>query len=66
MASIFICAYQIFASAQQPTQTELLNIVTSAARRFGNAADDPGPIATDLSYSIKSKTVARTMRRVAD
>ena len=66
-AGILICACQPFASAQkQPTPQELQNIATNAARHFGDAPDDPGPIATDLSYSIKPKPVAKAMRKVAD
>jgi unsaturated rhamnogalacturonyl hydrolase len=66
-ASILICAYQSFASAQkQPTPQELQNIATNAARHFGDAPDDQGPIATDLSYSIEPKAVAKAMRKVAD
>jgi len=66
-ASIFIRVYQPFASAQkQPTPKELQNIATNAARHFGDAPDNPGPLATDLSYSIKPKAVAKAMRQVAD
>ena len=35
-------------------------------RHFGDAPENPGPIATDLSYSIKPKAVAKAMRKVAD
>jgi unsaturated rhamnogalacturonyl hydrolase len=66
-ASLFICVYQPLASAQkQPTPKELQNIATNAARHFGDAPDNPGPLATDLSYSIKPKAVAKAMRKVAD
>jgi hypothetical protein len=66
-ASIFICVYQPFASAQKrPTPKELQNIATNAARHFGDAPDNPGPLATDLSYSIKPRAVAKAMRKVAD
>src|ERR1700722_12608808 len=66
-AGILICACQPFASAQkQPTPQELQNIATNAARHFGDAPDNPGPIAPDLSYSIKPKAVAKAMRKVAD
>jgi unsaturated rhamnogalacturonyl hydrolase len=66
-AGVFVCVYQPFASAQkQPTPQELQNIATNAARHFGDAPDDLGPIATDLSYSIKPKAVAKAMRKVAD
>jgi rhamnogalacturonyl hydrolase YesR len=66
-AGILFCVYQPFASAQrQPAPQELQNIATNAARHFGDAPDNPGPIATDLSYSIKPKAVAKAMRKVAD
>ena len=66
-AGLFICVYRPLASAQkQPTPKELQNIATNAARHFGDAPDDPGPLATDLSYSIKPKAVAKAMRKVAD
>jgi unsaturated rhamnogalacturonyl hydrolase len=67
VAGSLIFAYQPFATAQkQPSPQELQNISTNAARHFGDAPDDPGPIATDLSYSIKPKAVAKAMRKVAD
>jgi rhamnogalacturonyl hydrolase YesR len=66
-AGILICAYQPSATAQkQPTPQERQNIATNAARHFGDAPDDPGPIATDLSYSIKPEAAAKAMRKVAD
>ena len=66
-AATLICAYQPFASAQkQLTPQEQQNIATNAARHFGDAPDDPGPIATDLSYSTKPGAVAKAMRKVAD
>ena len=66
-AGVLICACQPFASAQkQPTPQELQNIATNEARHFGDAPDNPGLIATDLSYSIKPKAVAKAMRKVAD
>ena len=66
-AVICTCAQQRFANAQhQPTAKELQNIATNAARHFGDAPDDPGQLAKDLSYSIKPAAVAKTMRKVAD
>src|SRR5580692_7531234 len=66
-AAILVCVDQSFASAQkQPSSQELQNIETNAARHFGDAPDNPGPIATDLSYSVKPKAVAKAMRKVAD
>ncbi len=51
---------------QQLTDKERKNIAMNEARHFGDASDDPGPIATDLAYSIRPKAVARAMRKVAD
>src|SRR5579863_604157 len=50
----------------QPSPKELENIATNATRHFGDAPDDPGPLATDLSYSTKPAAVAKAMRKVAD
>jgi len=38
----------------------------NAARHFGDAPGNPGPLATDLSYSTKPADVAKAMRKVAD
>ncbi len=66
-AGIFTYGMQPLAYAQhQPTPKEQANIATNAARHFGDAPDDPGPIATDLSYSTKPAAVAKAMRKVAD
>jgi rhamnogalacturonyl hydrolase YesR len=62
-----IIGLQQSARAQhQPTPKEQANIANNAARHFGDAPDDPGPIATDLSYSTKPAAVAKAMRKVAD
>src|ERR1035437_7998236 len=50
----------------QPTAKEQANIANNAARHFGDAPDNPGPIATDLSYSTKPAAVGKAMRKVAD
>jgi rhamnogalacturonyl hydrolase YesR len=66
-AGIFTYGTQQPAYAQhQPTPKEQANIANNAARHFGDAPDDPGPIATDLSYSTKPAAVAKAMRKVAD
>jgi rhamnogalacturonyl hydrolase YesR len=57
---------QLAAAQHQPSEKELKNIATNEARHFGNAPDDPGPLATDLSYSTKPAAVAKAMRKVAD
>ena len=66
-ACIFICSYLPLAIAeQQPSPKEEQNIAMNERRHFGNAPDNPGPLATDLSYSTKHKDVAKAMRKVAD
>ena len=67
LMGICIFAQQQLAVPQhQPSPKELQNIATNEARHFGDAPDDPGPIAKDLSYSIKPAAVAKAMRKVAD
>lgn len=51
---------------QQLTDKERKNIATNETRHFGDAPDNPGPLATDLSYSTRPKAVAKAMRKVAD
>ncbi len=66
-AVIPTCLYPPLARAQHElTPKEQQNIATNEARHFGDAPDNPGPLATDLSYSIKPKAVAKAMRKVAD
>ncbi|HEV2486473.1 MAG TPA: glycoside hydrolase family 88 protein [Terracidiphilus sp.] len=66
-AAVFICIYQPLAKAeQQPSPKELQNIAMNERRHFGDAPDNPGPLASDLSYSTKPKAVAKAMRKVAD
>ena len=63
-----ICAFgqQPAASKHQPTERQLATIANNEMRHFGNAPDDPGPLATDLSYSTKPAAVAKAMHKVAD
>jgi rhamnogalacturonyl hydrolase YesR len=67
VAGICMLGQQRSAIAQhQPTPTEQANIAENAARHFGNAPDNPGPLATDLSTSTRPAAVAKAMRKVAD
>ena len=50
----------------QPSPREQANIEMNATRHFGDAPENPGPLATDLSYSTKPDDVAKAMRKVAD
>ena len=64
-----ICVFgqqQPAVAKHQPTERQLATIANNEMRHFGNAPDDPGPLATDLSYSTRPKAVAKAMRKVAD
>lgn len=50
----------------QPTAQQLAGIAKDNSRHFGDDPDDPGPLAKDLSYSIKPAAVGKAMRKVAD
>ena len=66
-AGILICSSLPPAIAEQQTSAkEQQNIAMNERRHFGNAPDNPGPLATDLSYSTKPKAVGKAMRKVAD
>jgi len=67
----FMAASSLFQAQQanaqhQPSAKEQANIDMNATRHFGDAPDNPGPLATDLSYSTKPADVAKAMRKVAD
>jgi rhamnogalacturonyl hydrolase YesR len=67
VANFALCSYQPLVFAQsQPSARELENIATNERRHFGDAPENPGPLASDLSYSIKPKAVAKAMRKVAE
>jgi rhamnogalacturonyl hydrolase YesR len=66
VASISISAAHLQAAQHKPTPEQLAGIAKDDARHFGDDPDDPGPIAKDLSYSIKPAAVAKVMRKVAD
>jgi rhamnogalacturonyl hydrolase YesR len=58
---------QTSACAQrQPSPREQENIANNEARHFGDAPNDPGPLATDLSASARPAAVAKAMRKVVD
>jgi len=63
---MFWTQQQLALAQHQPMPKEQANIATNAARHFGDDPDNPGPIATDLSYSTKPAAVAKAMRKVAD
>ena len=51
---------------QKPTPEQLAGITKDNSRHFGDNPDDPGPLAKDLSPTIKREDVARAVRKVAD
>ena len=51
---------------RRPGPREQANIASNEERHFGDAPNDPGPFASDLSYSTKPAAVAKAMRKVAD
>ena len=51
---------------RRPTPQDLAGIANDAARHFGDAPDNAGPLAADLTYSIQPDAVAKAMRKVAD
>jgi unsaturated rhamnogalacturonyl hydrolase len=57
---------QMAVAQHQPTPQQLAGIAKDASRHFGDDPDDPGPLATGLSPSIKPDAVAKAMRKVAD
>lgn len=66
-AFFMLCTPSYSAFAQrQPTPQELAGTAKDAARHFGDAPDNAGPLATDLTYSIQADAVAKAMRKVAD
>jgi rhamnogalacturonyl hydrolase YesR len=67
-AAIFLFGIQPpFANAQRPlTPQEQATIANNEMRHFGDAPENPGPLATGLSTSTRPKDVAKAMRKVAD
>jgi rhamnogalacturonyl hydrolase YesR len=66
-AGICFFGQQRLALAQHPlTAQQQATVANNEMRHFGDAPDNPGPIATDLSYSTKPAAVAKAMRKVAD
>jgi rhamnogalacturonyl hydrolase YesR len=55
-----------FAAETAFTPDETAGIQRDTARHFGDAPEDPGPKATDLSPAIEQHAIAAAMREVAD
>ena len=66
-AGICFFGQQPLAMAQhQLSAQQQATVANNEMRHFGDAPDNPGPIATDLSYSTKPAAVAKAMHKVAD
>jgi len=67
-AGIFLFAIQLQCAYAQRllTEREQATIANNEMRHFGDAPENPGPLATDLSTSTRPKAVAQAMRKVAD
>lgn len=66
---VSICVYgqqQLAFAQHQPDARQQATIANNEMRHFGDAPENPGPIATDLSTSIRPAAVAKAMRKVAD
>ena len=53
-------------SYEHATAKQLAGIAKDNSRHFGDDPNDPGPLATDLSYKIAPAAVGKAMRKVAD
>lgn len=49
-----------------PSQAATSKVIPVDGNAAGNAPDDPGPLATDLSPALKPKAIAAAMKKVAD
>ena len=66
-----VLSTSIAGSAQQvsmanATPQQLAGIAKDNSRHFGDDPDDPGPLAKDISHSLKPEAVAKAMRKVGD
>lgn len=68
VASVLLASFGLQGVAQQvaPTAAQLAGIAKDNSRHFGDAPEDGGPIAKDLSASLDPAAVALAMRKVAD
>ena len=68
-AAAGICVFgqqQLGLAQHQPNARQQATIANNEMRHFGDAPDNPGPMATDLSTSTRPAAVAKAMRKVAD
>ena len=68
-AVLAACATSAFAQTgayPQPTPAMQAIIDKDIKRKFGDAPEDPGPIAKDLSPALNAKDIDKALRKVAD
>src|ERR1700734_3096951 len=63
---IFLGAVSVCSSAQTAPVAATQKALPSEGNAAGDALDNPGPLATDLSTEIKPKAIAAAMKKVAD
>jgi unsaturated rhamnogalacturonyl hydrolase len=69
LAALALAAVTVARAQQQlpvPTPAQQAGIDKDNARHFGDAPEDPGPIATDLSPALTPAAIDKAARKVAD
>lgn len=61
-----LLSIQTLAAQQLLTPQEIAGIQKDTARHFGDAPENPGPKATDLSSAMKADAIEAAMRKVAN
>jgi len=65
--SLFLGAACSLASAQaKPAKSSSAKVIPTNPDAAGNAPDDPGPLATNLSSALKPKAISAVVKKVAD
>jgi unsaturated rhamnogalacturonyl hydrolase len=65
--SLFLGAACSLASAQaKPAKSSSAKVIPTNPDAAGNAPDDPGPLATNLSFALKPKAISAVVKKVAD
>jgi unsaturated rhamnogalacturonyl hydrolase len=70
LASFFLCmalgAAAVSSSVSMFAQSAGLRVVSAEGDAVGDAPDNPGPLATELSSELKPKAIDAAMKKVAD
>ena len=64
--SIVACSASVLSAQHLPTPQEQKRIDEAIANHIGDAPDDAGPFAKDLSVKLTPKAVEAAIRKVAD